>query len=552
MASATDTAKPDPAPPGGVTLRALLARGRDALRLRRDELPWVGAKLGRLILGLNLLGLLVLVVGALVLNEFRRNLITARLDSLNTQAAFIANVLDRAATTGDPEPALDPDHAAQTLQFLFIPRSQRARLFDAQGRLIADSYVLGDRIEERPLPPAQPAGARPAFWRPPGESQPKTLARARQELSAEVAQALKGDPVADVRQGDDGRRRVSVSLPIQHVRAVLGVLVLEGGSVDDTVWAQRRAMIPFILIAVGSTLASSLLLHVLVARPILRLQRAADSVRLQRARAISLPDLAERDDEVGGLTRALETMTDTLSTRMDAIERFAADVAHEIKNPLTSIRSAVETLEIAGDGPGRERLIAILKNDGRRLDRLITDIANASRLDAELSRETPRPVDLARLAGDVAGLYADRAPAMRVEPTERPAVVAGREGPLGQVLRNLLENARSFSPASGVVTVSFRHEGEPRDPNKRLRLLVEDEGPGIPPDALEKVFERFYTARPKGGAPGGSAFGGHSGLGLAISRQIAQAHGGALWAENRTDAAGRIEGARFVLDLPEA
>jgi two-component system sensor histidine kinase ChvG len=547
MASATVTGSPDPASPGP----ADRLRGRlEGLARRGSSLPLFGTKLGRLILGLQLLGLLVLIVGALVLNEFRRNLITARLDSLNTQAAFIANVLDRAATVGDPEPALDSDLAAQTLQLLFIPRSQRARLFDGQGRLIADSYVIGDRIEERPLPPARRPGDRPAFWRPPGETEPGRLAAARAELAAEVARALKGEPVADVRRGDDGRRRVSVSLPIQHVRAVLGVLVLEAGDVDDTVWAQRRALIPFILIAVGSTLASSILLHVLVARPILRLQRAADSVRLQRARAISLPDIADRQDEVGDLTRALESMTDTLSTRMDAIERFAADVAHEIKNPLTSIRSAVETLEIAPDGPGRARLIAILKADGRRLDRLVTDIANASRLDAELSREAPRPVDLGRLAADVAGLYAETAAPVVVTTPPETLRVQGREGPLGQVLRNLVDNARSFSPPDRPVRVAVTAEG--LRGSRRVRLTVEDDGPGVPPENLETIFERFYTQRPKGTGPGGSAFGGHSGLGLSISRQIAAAHGGRLWAENRVDAAGTVCGARFVLDMPEA
>ena len=546
MASVIDTARSDAEPPPrGLwdTLR-LKARFNRLLR-RRDSLPLFGTKLGRLILGLNLLGLLVLVIGALVLNEFRRNLITARLDSLNTQAAFIANVLDRASTVGDPEPAMDADLAVQTLQFLFIPRSQRARLFDAQGRLIADSYVIGDRIEERALPPARKPGDRPAFWRSPGASEPRQLARARAQLAQEVAVALKGEPVADVREGDDGRKRVSVSLPIQHVRAVLGVLVLEGGDVDDTVWAQRRALLPFIFIAMGSTLASSLLLHVLVARPILRLQRAADGVRLQRARAISLPDIAERQDEVGDLTRALESMTDTMSARMDAIERFAADVAHEIKNPLTSIRSAVETLEIAPDGPGRDRLIAILKADGRRLDRLVTDIANASRLDAELSRDEPRPVDLARLASDVASLYAERAPAVTVGAAGDIPPVTGREGPLGQVLRNLVENARSFSPPDGQVRIHLAGEGDRG--RRRVLLTVDDDGPGIPPDNIETVFERFYTQRPKG-----SAFGGHSGLGLAISRQIAVAHGGTLRAQNRLGPAGEVQGARFVLDLPEA
>ena len=345
---------------------------------------------------------------------------------------------------------------------------------------------------------------------------------------------------------------VSVSIPIQHVEAVLGVLTLEAGDVDQIIAAQRRALIPFILIAIAVSLTSSLLLSRLVALPVLRLARAADSVTLARARAISLPDIAQRDDELGDLTRSLQAMTSTLSERMDAIEGFAADVAHEIRNPLTSIRSAVETLDLVSDAAARERLTTILKQDVSRLDRLITDISNASRLDAELSREAPKPLDLDKLLADIAGLYAQTAKpgeaqrALRSRPdTLEPMRVLGREGPLGQVFRNLIDNARSFSAWS---------ETPARGPASAPRLgrqavaAVEDDGPGLPPENLETVFERFYTSRPKG-----AAFGGNSGLGLAIARQIVEAHGGRIWAENRTD--GRpasVVGARFVVTLPEA
>jgi two-component system sensor histidine kinase ChvG len=239
-------------------------------------------------------------------------------------------------------------------------------------------------------------------------------------------------------------------------------------------------------------------------------------------------------------------MTGALSERMDAIEAFAADVAHEIRNPLTSIRSAVETLDLVSDEKARLRLLGILKQDVQRLDRLVTDISNASRLDAELSREQPRPVDLDKLVGELISLSADlrrehEAKVTYRGPEERPVYVSGREGPLGQVFRNLIDNAKSFSPPEGSVRVGLRLEGS------EVVVTVEDDGPGIPPENLETVFERFYTSRPKG-----AAFGGNSGLGLSIVRQIVEAHGGRSWAENRLDEAGQVLGARFQVALPLA
>jgi two-component system sensor histidine kinase ChvG len=511
-----------------------------------------GSRLGRLIIALNLLGLAVLIAGALVLNELRRGLIDAKRDSLSTQAQVIVNVLEQAATRGEPEPALDPERARETLQLLFIPRSERARVFDAHGDLVTDSYVLGDRVEWRPLPPVTHPGGIHMPWPAIGHDlRAEIQARARADLQAEIDRALKGSPTVALRRAQNGERVVSVSVPIQNVQAVLGVLTLESGDLDQIVAAQRLALVPFILIAIAVTALSSLLLSRFVAEPVLRLARAADRVTLARAREISLPDIARRDDELGDLTRSLEAMTRALSERMDAIERFAADVAHEIRNPLTSIRSAVETLDLVSDPAARDRLTGILKHDVGRLDRLITDISNASRVDAELSREAPTPLDLGRLLSDIAAFYSETdnpsAVPVRYAPPQglEPVMVQGREGPLSQVFRNLIDNARSFSRLS-----------ETADPSVRLSVLrsgreaiaaVEDDGPGLPPENLETVFERFYTARPKG-----AVFGGHSGLGLSIARQIIDAHGGVIRAENRLGSDGRVLGARFVVTLPGA
>jgi two-component system sensor histidine kinase ChvG len=495
---------------------------------------------------LNLLGLAILIGGTLVSSGLRDSLIESRLAGLKLQGRLIANVIDQTATQGEPDPALEADAASGVLSSLLIPKSQRTRLFDAGGRLLADSYTIADRVEATPLPPPRNAGA--LNLRIQLGPSPKTLRRAAHlALAAEVAQAATGVVVADLRVDETGRKVVSVSIPIQHVRAVLGVLTLEAGDIEGIVAAERRTLVPFILIAIGVALLSSLTLTQLVAVPVLRLARAADRVRLSRARTIALPDLSRRRDELGDLTRSLEAMTAALTERMEAIERFAADVAHELRNPMTSIRSAVETLDLVKDAAPRARLLGILKTDVNRLERLITDISNASRLDAELARDVPAPIDLIWLLSEIVQMYAAtlRAGAVAVvfrpPRSSSPAMIVGREGPLSQVFRNLIDNARSFSPAGAEVFVSLEQSAQ------TIRVIVEDSGPGMPPENLETVFERFYTSRPKG-----AAFGGNSGLGLAIARQIVDAHGGKIWAENRLDADGEVRGARFIVSLPLA
>ncbi|THD74247.1 MAG: HAMP domain-containing protein [Phenylobacterium sp.] len=527
MASDTDTARPE-------------------RRARPSRFRWLpGSRLGRLIIVLNVLGLAILIAGALVLNELRRGLVDARIDSLTTQGELISTILDEYATAGEPEPMMNSALASQWLQILSNPKTQRARLFDAQGHVIADSDWVADRVKSRELPPARPRDKAPGFSL--GQRSAASQQAARQQLQAELGHALAGQRWSGLRMGEDGKRVVSVSIPIQRVQAVLGVLTLEANDVDEIIARERAALIPFILIAIAVTLSSSLLLNRLIAQPVRRLSRAADSVRLSRARAISLPDLANRDDELGDLTRSLEDMTHALSERMDAIERFAADVAHEIRNPLTSLRSAVETLDLVTDPAARERLLSILKNDVQRLDRLVTDISNASRLDAELSRDQPKRIDLERLIFEVAALYQATAKpgdiAVRFEPPGglEPPTVIGREGPLGQIFRNLVDNARSFSPPGGEVVIALAKA------RGTAIATVSDSGPGIPPENLETVFERFYTSRPKG-----TAFGGNSGLGLSIARQIAEAHGGQLRAANRLAPDGQVAGAAFILTLPEA
>lgn len=536
MASATDIARADP------------LEGADEVPVRRRLIRFGGSRLGGLILALNLLSLLILFGGALLLNEWRTGLIDARQESLLGQAELLSKVLsDKDYTRGEPVPELDPTQSAKVLIDRFVPEGQRARIFDRDGVLIADSFDVSDTIEGQPLPPALPAGTSGRTNEDVARTDAADAA-ANAALGEEITAALAGDAQATVRRSETGDRVVSVSLPIRHVQQVLGVLTLEANDVDQILDAQRRALVPFALVALAVNLLASLLLHLFVARPVMRLSAAADEVKRGRARAISLPDLEERRDEIGDLARSLESMTETLSVRMDGIERFAADVAHEIKNPLTSIRSALETLDLVKEKSQRDRLTDLLQQDVRRLDRLITDISNASRLDAELSRDRPRPVELGSLLSDIVGVYQTTGRPGEAAVTlelalDGPARVMGRDGPLGQVFRNLIDNARSFSPAGRAVRVSLLREDA--ESPQTLRIRVDDDGPGIPPDNLETVFERFYTAR-----PAGTAFGSNSGLGLSIVRQIVAAHGGHVTASNRLDAAGRVTGARFEVALP--
>jgi len=525
----------------------------------RGLAPRASSRLAQLILMANFVALGVLVVGMLALTETRRGLVNAKLDSLRSQGELIANVLAEGASDGIPAPALRNDDARALLRQLYVPSETRVLVFDKGASLVADSHLLADVFETSELPPAGTALAGE------GESadalpvrlldgfadilrSPEERAALNRNLRDEVRQAIAGGIIAGVRREADGRRVVSVSIPIQPVRAVVGVVTIESYDLDRLIEADRRALLPFILIAALVTAMSSLALTVFIARPIRRLARAAHEARRAGGRRVKMPDLGARNDEIGELGVALSEMTDALYDRLDAIESFAADVAHELKNPLTSIRSAAETLPKAKDDVRRGRLLAVITADVGRLDRLITDISRASRVDAELAREDVGPFDLGGLLANLAEAYSEtptnQTPVL-FERQVRNSHVLGREGPLGQVFRNLIDNAITFSPPGGKVYVTAIR-GQ-REPHETMLITIDDDGPGIPEENLEAVFDRFYTERPTG-----AAFGTHSGLGLAISRQIIKAHGGRITASNRRDATGACLGARFTVELPGA
>ena len=547
MASGTGTRKAD----RFAAVRELAAGALSRLR------PLLVSRIALVIISVNLVALAVLVIGMFAITENQRGLVQAKIDSLTAQGGLVRNVVVQIATEGEPAPSLNPALARETLSNIFVPPEARALIHDKAGRLVADSRLQAGRVGVSELPPvgdtgrdAEQAGlldGLAALWRRIALSEAEREALDR-TLLEEVRLAVdESRIVTGVRRGPDGQRVVSATLPVQRVQAVVGAITFESYDLDALVAAERRAIIPYVIFAALVSLVSAAGLTAYIAAPVRRLADAARAVRLAGGRRVPLPDMRGRRDEIGALGNAFGAMTEALYDRLDAIESFAADVAHEIKNPLTSIRSAAEVLPKARDAERRDRLIAVIQHDVKRLDRLVTDISNASRLDAELARETLSPVDLGRLLSDVAGVYADREGAARIEIEVEPKepFVAAREGPLGRVFTNLLDNALTFSPAEGVVRARVRrgHAGG----RGVLIVTVDDEGPGIPEDNLDSIFERFYTSRPEG-----AAFGAHSGLGLAIARQIIAAHGGHVFAENRKDAGGAVQGARFTVSLPAA
>jgi len=585
----------DSANPTKPPSRAYLPRVRRFFaRLWRGMGVHVFSSLTRRIVILNLAGLIALVSGILYLNQFRAGLIDARVESLLTQGEIIAGAIatsataDAGAVTMDPERLLElqvgetisptddtlqaldfpinPEKVAPILRRLISPTKTRARIYDRDGILIIDSRYLYSRgqILRFDLPPtAEQPGWIERQWRALKVWMRSHELPTYRELSGadgksypEVDTALSGSPASIVRVNEKGEMIVSVAVPIQRFRAVMGGLLLstEGGDIDAIVSAERMAIVRVFLVAAGVVFVLSILLASTIAVPLRRLAAAAKRVRRGVSQREEIPDFSDRQDEIGNLSQALRNMTNALYNRIDAIEQFAADVAHELKNPLTSLRSAVETLPLAKSDESRERLLTVIQHDVRRLDRLITDISDASRLDAELARADAAPVDVVELARAVVALAEDirqdEGPHVVLtvrEPSPKPRdafVVSGHDSRLAQVLNNLIDNARSFSPPGGTVRVLVSRKDD------LVEIAVEDDGPGIRAENTDRIFERFYTDRPDG-----DSFGNNSGLGLSISRQIVEAHGGTIRARNRIDhdeetGAEKVLGARMVVRLP--
>jgi two-component system, OmpR family, sensor histidine kinase ChvG len=498
--------------------------------------------------------LLLLIAGVVFVQWNREGLVEERLKGITTQAKIVASTLSEYATDPDTH-TLKIEQAEPLLRQLIAPTGLRGRLYLTDGALAVDTRNLLSRniVQVEDLPPidfwsrAQQAAVR--FYdgimgvRPFTRLEPYFEAGNNGRVYREVNEALAGDTASAQRVNEQNKLVLSVAAPVQRFKAIYGVLVVstEGGDIDDVLREERASLIEVFIVGIAVMLVSSILLSRFIARPVLALADAADRIRSGKTGRETVPSMEERGDEIGDLAVSFSAMTRALYDRIDAIESFAADVAHELKNPLTSLKSAVDMLVPATDETKREKLIAIVRNDVKRIDRLITDISDASRLDAELSRESSEPIDLNHLLETIVEVYnftdlSHRVPMTLNLDLPKNATVLGRDERLGQVIRNLIDNAVSFSPDGHPVTISAAAE------RGFAHIAVEDEGPGIPPDNLESIFERFYTERPNE-----HGFGKNSGLGLSIARQIVLSTGGRVWAENRDSG-----GARFIVELPLA
>jgi two-component system sensor histidine kinase ChvG len=559
MASAIDTATAEPGSPSPPALDS-----PNYLWRRDSRRRWPISPLTRRILAVNVLALALLAGGFLYLGKYQASLVGQQIESLKTQGEVFAAALGEGAVldSADEGEILLPDLARDMMRRLVEPTRARARLFDVNGEVLADSRVLrgpGDTVQVHELPAPKTAGpimrltdliydwvvgqlprrTRYPVYRENASQRAEDYPEAIRALRGETASAIRSEPTS-------AGLVLSVAIPVQRYKQVLGAVMLSTGSgeIEEEVRTVRLELLRIFSVALLVTVLLSFYLAGTIVRPIRRLAGAAERARGRRAR-VEIPDFTRRGDEIGDLSGSLREMTDALWHRMSAIESFAADVAHEIKNPLSSLRSAVETAVRIEDPEKQRRLMAIILDDVERLDRLITDISDASRLDAELGRLEVTPIDIAAMLEALCDLHestrTEGAPHVVLELPDhgRPLIVPGIETRLSQVFRNLIANAVSFSPPGGEIRLTARNDG------RAVLIAVEDQGPGIPDDKLTAIFDRFYTERPPG-----EKFGTHSGLGLSISKQIVEAHRGMIWAENRKDVSSAGAGARFCIRLP--
>ena len=526
------------------------------------------------ILVVNLTAPVVLVLGLLFLDEYEQSLIAAELDALGTQGEMIAASIGESAIMVETENAdfptftdsgsvrtIDQPIARQLIRRLADLAQLRARLFDRGGAPIADSRLLrgpGGEVQVVDLPPADQGALISALRKvydmtlarlmPPAALEPYVeLPDGNGSAYQEVTGALQtGEIGSAVRRRSDGQKVLTAAVPVQFYKQMVGAVLVsrDGRNIDARLFDVRRSILALFGWVFSLSILTSAYLAGTIARPLKMLAEAAQRIRYSKNRYLPLPDLSHRHDEIGELAAALSDMTQSLWTRLDAIERFAADVAHEIKNPLTSLRSAVETVARVKDPEQQKKLMSIILDDVGRLNRLISDISDASRLDAELSRAEMSPVPMRQVLTALAEIQnaTDHPDAPRVAldlPGADEFVVSGIEGRLAQVFRNLIGNAVSFSPPRGRIWIRAARSG------LTVRIDIDDEGRGIPAGKEAAIFDRFYSERPHG-----EKFGTHSGLGLSISKQIIDAHHGVIAACNRRDTEPGQRGARFTVTLP--
>ncbi len=537
----------------------------DELRVRRERRGTLGlnkSPLARKIVTFNLLALVILVAGVLYLNPFRDSLVLQREQGLFFEAQLVADVFEaQLEAAGASTAVLAEFDTARTIEGLDIASSVMLTIYDAGGTVIAQSLPGASGIRS-PIENADEGATvitdfLGSLWSLISGvvGSDAVLQSQNQENPAEAMldQVLAGETAVHNALDANGAHVFAVATPIEVSGAVIGAVALTtaSGEIDQLVQREREQVLQMFFVALLVSIGLSLVLASTIANPLSDLAAAAELGRDKNARTMSpgrvrIPDLTARPDEIGRLSGALRGMVSALYDRIDANEQFAADVAHEIKNPLASLRSATGTLRKATRDDQRERLLDVIQHDVKRLDRLVSDISNASRLDSELVREEEAPFDLLHMINNLVTFHRQEAEGRGIDfisdMPEKPIRIQGLEPRLAQVFVNLLTNAISFCEAGDAVRIWVRQR------DNRVLVVVEDTGPGIPHQALTKIFTRFYSERPE------NQFGDHSGLGLAISKQIIEAHGGVIWAENilptRADPTSEPLGARFVVGLP--
>ncbi len=554
--------------------------------------------LWRRIVFINLLGLIFFVAGVFYLSGFRASLLTVKVQSLEEQGKILAAVISASSTTRshqdteldldtllkqypsdegqkpqapaqfshlDDRRILDPQKIAPLLQKTVQLTNTRARVYESDGSHVLDSngFIAPGQIIRALTPTKETEERRKgifseltkiiASWLDHNQlPRDFDVAQGNGKAYEEVIAALAGEQTKIFRVNDKDQTIVSVATPIKgNDKSVIGVLLLstQGVEIDLAVAGARQEIIRVAIVALIVSFISSIYLTGTIAGPTRNLSNAAKRVKNNIKTQHEIPDLTHRPDEIGELSGALREMTSALYARLEAIESFAADVSHELKNPLTSLKSAVETLPLAQRDEDKEHLMEVILNDVSRLNRLITDISSASRLDSELAMEEKTPIDIVRLVSAIADVFndihRDDCTNVVLDTRQVPAgsslIVYGHDGRLGQVFNNLFDNAISFTPDGKPVRLTIRYS------DNKVDIIIEDCGPGIPEDNLEKIFARFYTDR-----PGDNAFRENSGLGLNISQQIVLAHKGAIWAENiyNNNEQSKPKGARFIVQLP--
>nr|WP_245860878.1 stimulus-sensing domain-containing protein [Rhodobacter maris] len=540
-----------------------LVRGR----AKRGFISLNHSPLARKIITFNLLAMVVMVAGVLYLNPFRDSLVFQRESAIVSEAELVADVFEARMPAAAPVnlAAGDGIDVAEAMRGIELPEGATIFVFDAAGNLLADSDAVGSAPRQRVEGLGIDARStmitdllnRAWEWAASllhRESDGSPQLDTRRIAEGLVTQVEKGKTVMTTSRNPAGATIFSVATGLYHNGTRVGTVAMTSaaGEIDKLVRVEREQVLQMFVVAIIVSIGLSLVLASTIANPLSDLASAAEIGRDRHSHKLApgrirIPDLTARPDEIGRLSGALRGMVAALYDRIDANEQFAADVSHEIKNPLASLRSAVASLHVVKRDDQRTRLLEVIDHDVKRLDRLVSDISNASRLDSELVKEEEEEsFDLLKMLGNLGQYLGEQAAENGVDfitdlPAE-PIRITGLEQRLAQVFVNLITNAISFCEDGDAVRVWARKR------ENRVLVVVEDTGPGIPEEALTKVFKRFYSQRPEG------QFGDHSGLGLAISKQIVEAHGGVIWAENirPTDADITSEplGARFVVGLP--